>query len=206
MLGTTCEAMVRSSASHSVVPAARSPASFSMTGPSAAIMTGVGVMSVMSSGLWIVNSSLSTSTIPGPRQRLVQHVEVAAHGRGLALVGQAEHVLMIQWCETPSPRVKRPSQTAWCGQRLLGQHDGMPWLERHDRRPHLDARGRRTDQGGCRHDVELVGDLRRPDGVQAGLVGPAGVGLELLHLGGVATPVGAHLKTHAHAGLLSVRK
>ena len=49
--GTTCEAMVRSSASHSTVPAARSPASFSITGPRAAIMTGVGVMSVTSSGL-----------------------------------------------------------------------------------------------------------------------------------------------------------
>ena len=66
IVGTTCEAMVRSSASHNVVPVARSPASFSMTGPRAAIMTGVGVMSVMSRGLWIVNSSFSTSTIPGP--------------------------------------------------------------------------------------------------------------------------------------------
>ena len=58
--------------------------------------------------------------------------------------------------------------------------------------------GRRADEGGRRHDVELVGDLRRPDRVQAGLVGPAGVSLELLHLGGVATPVGAHLKTDPH--------
>ena len=85
--------MVRSSASHRVVPAARSPASFNITGPSAAIMTGVGAMSVMSRGLWIVKSSFCTSTMPGPAQRLVQHVEVAAHGRGAALVGQAEHVL-----------------------------------------------------------------------------------------------------------------
>ena len=66
MCGTTCDAMVRSSASHRTVPAARSPASFSMTGPMAAIMTGVGVMSVTSSGWLIVNSSLSTSTRPGP--------------------------------------------------------------------------------------------------------------------------------------------
>ena len=51
MVGTTCDAMVRSSASHRVVPAARSPASFSITGPRAAIITGVGVMSVMSRGL-----------------------------------------------------------------------------------------------------------------------------------------------------------
>ena len=68
MLGTTCDPMVRSSASHSVVPAARSPASFSITGPSAAIITGVGAMSVMSSGLWMVNSSFCTSTMPGPRR------------------------------------------------------------------------------------------------------------------------------------------
>ncbi len=37
-----------------------------------------------------------------------------------------------------------------------------------------------------------------------GLVGPAGVRLQLLHLGGVPTPVGAHLKTDPHSGLLSV--
>ena len=51
--GTMCEAIVRSSANHRTVPSARSPASFNMTGPMAAIMTGVGVMSVTSSG-WLM--------------------------------------------------------------------------------------------------------------------------------------------------------
>ena len=84
---------MRSSASHNTVPAARSPASFSITGPSAAISIGVGVMSVTSNGWLMWKSSLSTWTMPGPGEGLVQHVEVATHRGGLPLVGQAEHVL-----------------------------------------------------------------------------------------------------------------
>ena len=113
---------------------------------------------------------------------------------------------MIQWCETPRPKRETAFAHGLIGQRLLGQHDRVPRLQGDDRRPDLDARRGRADERGRRHDVELVGDLRRPDRVQAGLVGPAGVSLELLHLGGVPAAVGAHLQTHAHPGPLSVRK
>ena len=107
---------------------------------------------------------------------------------------------MIQWCETPRPKREAAFADGLVGQRLLGQDNRMPRLQGDDGRPDLDARRGRADERGRRHDVELVGDLGRPDRVQAGLVGPAGVGLELLHLGGVAAAVGAHLQTHAHPG------
>ena len=64
--GTTCSAMARSSAIHSTVPSARSPAIRSITGPSAARSTGTGARSVMSSGLWMRKRSFSTSTGLGP--------------------------------------------------------------------------------------------------------------------------------------------
>ena len=65
IFGTTCSAMARSSAIQSTVPAARSPARRSITGPSAARNTGTG-RSVTSSGLWMRKWSFSTSTGFGP--------------------------------------------------------------------------------------------------------------------------------------------
>src|SRR5579859_2516596 len=50
MRGRTCSEMARSSAIHSRVPFVRSPAIWSITGPSAASSTEVGATSVMSSG------------------------------------------------------------------------------------------------------------------------------------------------------------
>ena len=47
--------------------------------------------------------------------------------------------LTIQWCDGPSPSVKRPSQTAWFDERLLRHRDRVAGLDRHHRGAELDA-------------------------------------------------------------------
>ena len=69
--------------------------------------------------------------------------------------------------------------TAW---RVLGQGDGVPGLDGHDRRPDLDLRRDRSRDRCRRHRVELVWDLGDPDRVQPGLLGPARVGPQSLDL------------------------
>ena len=56
------------------------------------------------------------------------------------------------------------------GQRLLCQGDGMPGLYRDDGRANLDARRLGRDDRGRRQRVEVVGDLRDPDGREASSV------------------------------------
>ena len=93
MRGTMWSPIARSSAIQRIVPDACSPATRSITGASAARRIGVGAMSVMSSGLCTRKLSFSTSTVPGPGERGVQHLEVVAHETRRSLVGQPEHVL-----------------------------------------------------------------------------------------------------------------
>jgi hypothetical protein len=86
-------------------------------------------------------------------------------------------------------------------QRVLGQRDRVPGLDRHDRGADLDAAGLGADQGGGGERVELVGDLRDPDRGEPGLLGPPAVGPQPLHLGRVAPPLRAdhHTDAHPHA-------
>ena len=121
-------------------------------------------------------------------------------------IRQTEHVLNDPVVRDTEPEREAAFAHGLVGQGLLGQDDGVPRLQGDDGRPDLDPRRGRANESGRCHHVEFIGDLRRPDRVQARLVGPAGVRLELLHLGGVPTAVGADLQTHPHAGLLSFRK
>ena len=107
---------------------------------------------------------------------------------------------MIQWCETPRPKVKRPPHTAWfdsaCWASTMGWRGcsgtmAVPTSIRVVAVPMSVAAVMTSNSSGiCGVQTES-----RP-----GLVGPAGVGLELLDLGGVPASVGAHLQTHAHRG------
>ena len=64
--GAMCSPIARSSAIHSTVPSVSSPAICSITGPSAATRTGIGVSALSTVGLCTVKLSFSTSTSPGP--------------------------------------------------------------------------------------------------------------------------------------------
>ncbi len=66
IFGAMCSPMAFSSAIHSEVPSACSPAICSITGPSAATSTGIGVSAASAVGLCTVKLSFSTSTGPGP--------------------------------------------------------------------------------------------------------------------------------------------
>ena len=105
---------------------------------------------------------------------------------------------MIQWCETPSPSAKRPSHTAWMESACWANTMGCRGWRGTMAVPTSIRVVAAPSERGSRHHVELVGDLGRPDRVQAGLVGPPGIGLQLLHLGGVAAPVRTHLETDPH--------
>ncbi len=102
-------------------------------------MTGVGVMSVMSSGWWIAIELVLHVDHPRAAECLVEHVEVATHRGGMALIGQSEHVL-----DDPMMREAHAEGESATGdrldrQRLLGQHDGMAGLDRYDGRADLYA-------------------------------------------------------------------
>ena len=113
MRGTTCSPMARSSAIQRIVPGraarprcAASPARARRGGSASG-------SSVTSSGLCTRNSSFSTSTGPGPGERGVQHLEVVAHRCAGRSYGRPSMSSTIQWCDGPSPSVKRPPHTAW---------------------------------------------------------------------------------------------
>ena len=71
IFGAMWSPIARSSAIHSTVPSACSPAICSITGPSAATSTGIGVSAPSTVGLCTVNVSFSTSTSPGPASALL---------------------------------------------------------------------------------------------------------------------------------------
>jgi hypothetical protein len=66
IFGAMWSPMAFSSAIHNTVPSACSPASCSITGPSAATSTGSGVSAPSAVGLCTVKLPFSTSTGPGP--------------------------------------------------------------------------------------------------------------------------------------------
>ena len=106
---------------------------------------------------------------------------------------------MIQWWETPRPTARRPSQTAWTDRMCWARAMGCRGWTGTTAVPISMRDVSVADHGGGGEGVELVGDLRDPDGGQAGLLGPAGVGQEPLHLGPVAAPLGADHQADAHA-------
>ncbi len=108
---------------------------------------------------------------------------------------------MIQWCETPRPRDRRPARHRLDGQGLLGQGDGVAWLDRHDGGADLDAGGLRRHHGGRRQGVEVIGDLGDPHRGQAGLLGPPGIGPQPFDLGGVAASLRPDHHADAHRDL-----
>ena len=95
-------------------------------------------MSVMSSGLCTRNLPFSTSTIPGPGQGLVEHVEIGRHGGGGMLVRQTQHLFdhpVMRHAETqrqsaPAHRLHR--------QGLMSKGDWVSGLYRHHGGPDLD--------------------------------------------------------------------
>jgi hypothetical protein len=133
-------------------------------------------------------------------QGLVEDVEVGPHGGGRALVGQPEHLVddpVVRDAEAE----RQPAGAHGLGrQGLLGQGDGVPGLDGHHRRAHLDAAGLGADQGGGGEGVELVGDLRDPHRREAGLLDPAAVRAEPVDLRGVPAPLGTDHHPDAHRG------
>ena len=107
------------------------------------------------------------------------------------LVGQAEHLVDDPVMGHAEAHGQPSFAHGLDRQDLLGQGDRMAGLDRHHRSADLDATGRRGRPGGRGEGVELVGDLGDPHGGQTGLLGPAGIGLEPLHLAPVAAPLGA---------------
>ena len=194
MAGAMCSPIARSSASQRIVPSVRSPARRSIIGPRAAISTGVGVE--VGDVERVVHLEVVVVHVdrPGTGQRLVEHVEVGAQGGDRPLVGQAEHVLDHPVVRHAQPERQPALAHRLGGERLLGQRDRVPRLHRHDRGADLDAGGLRAHQRGRGEGVEVVGDLRDPHRRQAGLLGPAGVGAQAVHLGAVPAP----LRTQHH--------
>jgi hypothetical protein len=83
-------------------------------------------------------------------------------------------------------------------QGLLGERDRVPGLDRHHRRADLDPRRLGPNEGGSGQGVELVGDLRDPDGGQARLLRPAGVAEEPLDLRPVTGSLRADHQADSH--------
>ena len=75
----------------------------------------------------------------------------------------------------------------------------MAGLDRDDRCPDLDACRLGSDEGSSGEGVELVGNLRDPDGRQTGFLGPSTVGPEPLDLGAVAPSLWADHQPDPHA-------
>ena len=132
-------------------------------------------------------------------QGLVEHVEVGPHGGHGMLVGQTEHLVDDPVVGDAEADGQAALADGLHGEDVLGQGDGVAGLDRHHRRTDLDAGRLGADHGGGGQGVELVGDLRDPDGGQSGLLRPAGVGQEPLHLGPVAATLGADHQADAHA-------
>jgi hypothetical protein len=134
----------------------------------------------------------------GTGEGLVEDVEVGAHGRRRALVGQAQHLVDDPMVGDAEAQREAALAHGLDRQRLLCQGDRMTGLHRNDRRADLDARRLRPDDRGRRQGVELVGDLGDPDRRETGLVRPACVGAQTVDLRAVATPLRADDHPDAH--------
>jgi hypothetical protein len=170
-VGTTWDPMARSSAIHRMVPRSARRTAPACGGPSAASRTGVGVISVMSSGLCTRKDSFSTSTGRGrPAPGRGRRGRRASWPRGARRA--AQHLVddpMVRDAETEGQTTLADGLDR---QDLLGQGDRVAGLHRHDGGADLDAGRRGADHGGGGQRVELVGDLRDPDGGEAGLFRP----------------------------------
>ena len=171
--GTTWEPMARSSAIQRIVPSVRSPASCSIFGPRAAISTGVGATSVMSSGLCTRNSSFSTSTGPG-RPAPGRARRGGRAGWRAGVVGQAEHLVDDPVVRHAEAEGEAALADRLHRQRLLGEGDGVAGLHGDDRGADLDAARLGPDERRGGEGVEVVGDLRHPDGGEARPPRPSG--------------------------------
>ena len=113
--------------------------------------------------------SFSTSTGPGPANGRVQHLEVVPHEVGRPLVREAELVARRSSGATARGRARTGRRTppAWSAPAAPSEWDagsgsGTTAV------PSLDAVGRLADERDRGHGVEVAGDLRDPEGGEAG--------------------------------------
>ncbi len=139
----------------------------------------------------------------GSAQRLVEDVEVGAHGGDGLLVGQPHHLVDDPMMRDAQAERETALADGLHGEGLLGQRHGVAGLDRHDGRPDFDTGRGGADDGGGGERIELIGNLRDPHGRQAGRFRPLCVGLESCHLGAVATSLRPHHQADSHAALLS---
>ena len=74
----------------------------------------------------------------GASERRTQDVEVAAHGQDQAFVGESQHFLDDPVMGHAKPENEATPAHGLDRQGLLGQGDGVPGLDGHDRRPDFD--------------------------------------------------------------------
>ena len=138
-------------------------------------------------------------------ERLLEHVEVGAHGRNGTLVGKAEHLVDDPVVRHAEAEREAPLAHGLHGQRLLRERDRMAGLHGHHRGADLDPLRIHADDRRRGEGVELVGDLRDPHRRQPRLLGPAGVGPEPIDLRPVAASLRADHQADAHREVPSDR-